>query len=159
MDIEVDVSSLERMAARYRGVAPIVVAEMRAAMQRSVLLVERSAKQVVPVDTGTLRRSITHEVQATGGMVVGRVGSNQPHAKIVEEGRTPGGMPPAGALLGWMGRHGIPAEMEFVIRRAVNRRKVPRPYLRPAVTVNAAAINREFAQVPARVLRTLGASS
>lgn len=146
------------MAAKYAGSGPLVVDEITKAMNRSVLSVERSAKQVVPVDTGTLRRSITHEVRPSPGMVVGRVGSNQPYAKIVEEGRTPGAMPPAGVLLGWMARKNIPAEREFLIRRAINRRKIARPYLKPAITANRAAIDREFAQVPRRVLRRLGAT-
>jgi hypothetical protein len=155
VDIDVDAASLNRMARRYLGAPAAVADELRQAMTRSVLAVEASAKRVVPVDTGHLRRAITHEVRVAGSGVVGRVGSNAPYARIVEEGRTPGAMPPAGALLGWMGRKGIPADREFVIRRAVNRRKVARPYLKPAITANAARINREFGMVPRRVMQRL----
>lgn len=156
MDIEVDVSDVLRMGARYQTVGPIVATELRTAMTRSVLQVERDAKAVAPVYTGTLRRSITHEVTAAAGGVVGKVGTNVPYAKIVEEGRTPGAMPPAGPILAWMSSKGIPAEFLFVVRRAINSRKVPRPYLKPALEKNRAAISREFALVPKRVLAKLG---
>lgn len=152
------------MATKYAGAGPIVVDEITKAMNRSVLSVERSAKQVVPVDTGTLRRSITHEVRPSPGMVVGRVGSNVPYARYVEEGRAAGSMPPPDALArdlqgGWLRRHGIPNELAFVVARAIARRGIkPRPYLKPAIKTNRMAIEREFAQVPRRVIRRLGAT-
>lgn len=145
------------MGHRYETVAPLLQREITTAMTRATLAVEAEAKRLVPVDTGNLRRSITHEVRASGGLVVGKVGSNAPYARIVEDGRTPGAMPPPGVLLGWMGRHGIPAGREFIIRRAVNRRKIPRPYLGPAVQKLIRQINAEFGQVPRRVLARLAA--
>lgn len=155
MEIEVDTHELVAMSSRYGNIGPLVAREIKASMLKATLAVERSAKQVVPKDTGNLRRSLTHEVTASGAFVVGKVGSNVPYAKVVEEGRTPGKMPPEGALLAWMGRKGIPQEREFIIRRAINSRKTPRPYLKPAITANAAAINREFAGVQKRVLARL----
>lgn len=157
MEIDVDTSQLMRMGAKYQAVAPLVAQESDRAMLRVVLSIERTGKQLVPVDTGNLRRSLTHEVTRAAGGVVGRVGSNVPYAKIIEDGRTPGSMPPQGVVLGWMSRHGIPADREYLIRRAINRRKQPRPYLKPAIERNRAAINREFGQIPARVMRRLAA--
>lgn len=163
MDIDVDTSSIARMATRYAGAGPVVVEEMRTAMNRSVLTVEASAKRVVPVDTGNLRRSITHEVTATGGGLIGKVGTNVPYARYVEEGRSAGSMPPPDALArdlqgGWLRRHGISNDLAFVVARAIARRGIrPRPYLKPAITTNRARIEREFAQVPKRVLARIGA--
>lgn len=50
----------------------------------AALMVERSAKKMVPVVTGTLRRSITHEPKKPKRKVV--VGSNVEYAPFVEMG-------------------------------------------------------------------------
>lgn len=131
----------------------VVAEELRIAMVRSAAAVERDAKANVVVDTGTLRRSIATEVLP----LEARIGSNQQHARPVEEGRRPGApMPPSGSLLGWMNRHGIPAEAEFVIRRAIARRGIPsRPYLVPALESNRRNIEREFAAAADRINKRL----
>ena len=53
-------------------------------LTRAALLVERTAKQLVPVDTGTLKRSITHEIDTN--KKIARVGSNVEYAAHVELG-------------------------------------------------------------------------
>ena len=52
-------------------------------LSKAALLVERSAKQFVPVQTGTLKRSITHEFR---GKHTVAVGSNVEYAPYVELG-------------------------------------------------------------------------
>lgn len=54
------------------------------AMNRIVLTVERAAKKRTPVDTGTLRRSITHRVESSGER--GVVGTNIEYSRFVHEG-------------------------------------------------------------------------
>ena len=56
--------------------------ETRKALLKACIMVEGDAKILVPVDTGRLRSSITHEVEKT----VGRVGTNVEYAKHVEFG-------------------------------------------------------------------------
>lgn len=58
--------------------------DMQEAMTRIVLTVEGKAKRVTPVDTGTLRRSITHRVESAGER--GVVGTNVEYAPFVHEG-------------------------------------------------------------------------
>lgn len=65
-------------------------------------------------------------------------------------------MPPSGALLGWMRRHGIPAEQEYIIRKRIATRGIaPRPYLVPALDENEPAIQREFDLAADRALAEL----
>lgn len=52
------------------------------ALEASALLVEGTAKNLAPVDTGNLRNSITHEVEGQEA----RVGSALEYAKFVELG-------------------------------------------------------------------------
>jgi hypothetical protein len=63
----------------------------------------------------------------------GEVLATAPQSIFVERGRRAlRRMPPRGALIGWMARHGIPASREFVIRRAIGRRGIQaRPFMAP----------------------------
>jgi hypothetical protein len=85
-----------------------------------------------PVDTGALRRSIVYRTRSFGGRVSGTVYSTASDVLVrtVEEGRRAGAkMPPAGRLLGWMLRKGIPAEKEFVVRRGIGERGIPGKFM------------------------------
>lgn len=60
--------------------------ERMKAMRKAVLMVERRAKQIVPVDTHRLQRDISHEVEEKDNKIFGRVGTNVEYAKYVEFG-------------------------------------------------------------------------
>lgn len=55
-------------------------------VRRLCVQVEAAAKRSCPVDTGRLRSSISHEVNAEGGSIVGTIGTNVDYAKYVELG-------------------------------------------------------------------------
>ncbi|SHK42251.1 HK97 gp10 family phage protein [Desulforamulus aeronauticus] len=54
------------------------------AVQEVCLIVEADAKLNCPVETGTLRRSITHAVESDENKTVGSVGSNVEYAYWAE---------------------------------------------------------------------------
>lgn len=149
MDITVDTSQLEAMARRYAGARPIVEAETRNAMNRATVIVQGTARQLVPVDTGRLRASIATEIRGTGGGVVGVVGSNVKYARIVEEGRGP--VVAKGRAL----RFEIGGQIIF--RKSVGPAK-GKPYLRPALQRNRARIGREFDTALKRIMARIGVS-
>lgn len=153
MDMEFDFLTVNRMGQTYAGGSQIVLEETRTGITRAVIQIEADAKRMVPTDTHTLQRSLTHEVTTQGQNVTGRAGTNLTYAPVVEKGRSAGAaMPPQGALLGWMRRHGIDASAEFVVRRAIGRRGTrPRPYLKPALDKNRPAITREMTAVLKRI--------
>lgn len=154
-EIVVDARPFAALATRAEAAQPVVLDEMRTAMERSALAVQRRAMALAPVDTGTLRRSITRQVTPLHG----RVGTNVPYAREVEFGRKPRGpLPAKGELIGWMRRKGIDVELEFVIRRAIAKRGTrAQPYLNPALEEHRAAIGREFALAADRAaIRILG---
>lgn len=104
------------------------------------------------VDTGGLRDSIAAEISGRRGLQTLVVGPDQAHAAqaaAIEFGRQAGSrMPPQGVLLPWMERHGIPAEAEFVVRRAIATRGWPPfPFAAPALDQQRAAIDEAFAHV------------
>ncbi len=158
MDMDIDAGDIERFAARTAKADRIVRDEMVAGMKRSTLHVEGRAKRHVPVDTGHLRRSLTSQVKPFSGGVRGLVGTNVPYAQAVEKGRRAGApMPPRGALLGWIRRHGGNVDAEFVIRRAISRRGIKsRPYLSRALKEMRPTIRVEFRRVAKRIAQRVG---
>jgi hypothetical protein len=99
----------------------VVDPPIRRFLTRSALTMEAEMKRRVRVDTGHGRRSITHQVDRRRA----RVGTNVAYLEVMARGRKPGRrMPPPGVLLGWMRRHGIPADREFVVRRAIGRKGI-----------------------------------
>lgn len=167
----IDASEIYDLARNCDAAARLVPQEMLRAMTRSVIDVEGDARRIVNTeakDTGNLARSLTHEAKPTGFGVVGRVGSNLPYSEVVHEGREPGGFPPPGVLLGWMGRRGIPLgrpptdkfpyySIEYLVARKINSRKGKAiKFFDRALAAKRAAIDREFAQVPKRILAKLG---
>jgi HK97 gp10 family phage protein len=82
MDIRIDgLNDLEeRLESLLGGEA------LKKAMGNACALVERSAKQKAPKDTGALRRSITSEVREEGGEVIGVVFTPLEYAPYVEYG-------------------------------------------------------------------------
>lgn len=117
--IELHITGLEHVLSKlhpslYRPALTLLLKD-------AALHAERTAREGAPKDTSALARSITSEVKGTSA----RVYSTLAYASVMEEGRRPGArMPPPQALLGWLGRHGIPASFAFVVARAIGRRGI-----------------------------------
>lgn len=114
----VQIEGLEELQARLSKAPKLLEGAMRDGMKQATLLVERGAKERVPVDTGRLRSSITSEVQSIGSSVRGVVGSNVVYAPYVELGTRPH-WPPISALETWARRHGMSA---YVVARTIAAR-------------------------------------
>ena len=99
-------------------------------LQGVLKLIRDDVRAFAPSDLGTFRKSIVYRTTVRRQTeVTGEVYSNDPNTPkvaVIEYGRTPGKkMPPKGALLGWMSRHGIDPRFEFVIRRNIARDGIP----------------------------------
>jgi len=87
------------------------------------IIVERRARQIVHRKTGSLARSITHEVKGK----IGRVGTNLLHGPWVELGTRPHKIKPRSKkALFW-------EDLEHPIRSAMHPGARAYPYLRPAL--------------------------
>lgn len=153
--VAIDLGDVTALAARFAGAPAVLEAESLVAMQRSTIAIQGDAREAAPVDTGLLRNSIAAEAMPW----FGTVGTNVAYAEAVHEGRRPGApMPPQGALLPWMERHGLAAKLEFAIRRGIARRGIPaRRFLADALRANLGTVEREFQAAAARfVARVLG---
>jgi hypothetical protein len=157
MTIRIDLSEIHALGARLSDLAPALRTETARTMHRVVLEGEARAKRGVSVDTGHYRRSITSDVRVAPRAIIGQFGSNVPYAPVRELGRRPGArMPPPGALRGWMRRHGIPLELEFVLRRRIGRRGTKAEHtFRDTLKDLRPLAEREFMQMKPRLIAAL----
>ncbi len=109
--------------------------KIKAAMYKSCALVERTAKQTAPKDTGALRNSIQSEVQETGGEITGVVFTPLEYAPYVEYG-TGLFAEENGRKTPWI------YEDEKTGEQIFTRGQKPQPFLRPALFENKEQITK-----------------
>ncbi len=158
---------LERLEAEIEDAA-------RRTMEKAVLMVQAEAQRRAPVDTGTLRRSITGQVRPLGAQpagslsarkvgnafpgqkvgLVGTVGTKLNYGAAVEYGRKPGKRPPTAALKGWARRKtGDERNAYRIAKRIGERGTSPQPYLEPALEAKRGEIRRMFERELGNVLK------
>jgi HK97 gp10 family phage protein len=150
LEVELNVRDLQKAQAKMEQMAEDVTGTpMVNAVRDAVLIIQRSAKQNAPVDTGRLRSSIVPEIRARERSVTGIVGSNVMYAPYVEFGTRPH-WPPRSALEVWARRHGTTA---YLVARAISRRgtKAVR-FLQRAVEDNERRIHQVFERAGRRIL-------
>lgn len=76
---------LMRQLNKLGNISPVV----EKAMRKETLRVQRTAIMLCPVNHGELRQTIKTKVEATEGMIVGTVYTNNKHAAFVELGTGP----------------------------------------------------------------------
>lgn len=80
----IEFKGLDNVLKAIDGVAD--TSDLESAIGKACALVERSAKQNAPKDTGALRNSITSRVEKSGGDIVGVVYTPLEYAPYVEYG-------------------------------------------------------------------------
>lgn len=99
------------------------------AVETWALMVESTAKELAPVDTGQLRASINSEARRVGeNLLKAFIGSNVPHAPYIEEGRGPITASGDGVL------H-FTIDGEEIFAKSVSAAEA-QPFLEPAVTAH-----------------------
>lgn len=82
-----DGESPEELAAQFEAFDEALHERLIEAWETLVLLIESTAKKLVPVDTGNLRSSISSDVTVESGTIVGVVGTNVEYSVFIEYGR------------------------------------------------------------------------
>ena len=103
-------------------------------MGKACALVERSAKQKAPKDTGALRRSITSKVTGEGSDIVGTVYTPLEYAPYVEYG--------TGLFAEEGGRQDSWAYVDDKGEGHITSGQKPQPFMRPALDENRENIKR-----------------
>lgn len=91
MSISIEVEGLDAIEEALTSVAENLIPSAAEGMEKGLAMVERNAKQIVPVATGELRNSIRSEVRELATSVTGEVGSHSEYAVYVEMGTGPVG--------------------------------------------------------------------
>jgi hypothetical protein len=158
MSFQIEFLGLDEFTALMRKGPEIVKEEMLTGINRLTLQGQAISQKEAPFDTGNLRRSITtQKATFAGGEARGSWGTNVPYAKFAEDGRSAGKMPPAGALLGWMGRHGADAKAEFIIRRAIGRKGTTgKKYMEKGRQQIEPKVQAEFRAIALRIIARMG---
>jgi len=86
MAYEVILKGFNTLANGLNNAKTVIDNANKAMMEKATLMVQAEAKVLSPVDTGTLRRSITRKVEQNNGMYIGRVGTNIKYAPYQEYG-------------------------------------------------------------------------
>ena len=133
MRIDFDIENLDAVlnAIEDIGNGP----KMRAALGKACALVERSAKEKAPKDTGALRRSITSKVTQENGELVGIVYTPLEYAPYVEHGTGKFAEDGGGRQTPWTYQDD---KGDFHTTRG----QKPRPFMRPALNENREEIVR-----------------
>lgn len=114
--VEIRIEGAERIKAKA---GPQLFAKaVRNFLGKSALVIERRAKELTPVDTGRLRASFSHSLDAAQVPLWARVGSSVKYAPFVENDTRPH-FPPLSAIEGWAHRHGM---IPFLVARAISKR-------------------------------------
>lgn len=117
------------------------------ALLKVASMILKDAKKFAPHRTGALRRSGRIIMKGPKEAIVafGGKGTGVDYAPFVEFGRAPGRQPPVREIAAWANARTGSDQNAFVIARSIARQGVaPRPFLRPAVIKNRAAINAVF---------------
>lgn len=131
---------------KFEGVENIILnienigdtSSVEKSMQLACALVERSAKQKAPKDTGALRNSITSKVETDSEGVKGIVYTPLEYAPYIEYGTGLFAEAGNGRKSGWI------YEDEKTGEKIFTRGQKPQPYLRPALYENREKIKKVF---------------
>lgn len=131
--MSIEIEGLEEILERLDGLAD--PQHYKAAMGKACALVERSAKQNAPKDTGALRRSITSRVEVGNDSVTGVVFTPLEYAPYVEYG--------TGLFAEKGGRTDVPwnyQDDQGEWHSTSGQR--PQPFMKPALNENREQIKR-----------------
>ncbi len=130
--LRIEIKGLEELKKKLTG-SRLLSGPMRKGMERIGQAGELIAKREVPVDTGTLRRGQTHQVDKKDPPEFVHIGSDLQYARFVHgdfderKRRTRPHFPSASALEGWARRHGVPL---WPLLKGIAKRGTPfNPYL------------------------------
>jgi HK97 gp10 family phage protein len=147
----VDIEGIEELEKKLGGLAK-AMPQFERTMVRVINMIRDSARAAVPVDTGTLRRSIIGEIETSRDNVVGTVGPTEPYGAPVEFGTRPH-FPPVDALKRWAEKRGM---NPWAVALAISRKGTkPRPYLIPSFEKHRDDVLIEFKNAIDYLLETL----
>lgn len=137
MKLDFEITNLDMV---IRDIEEALTDDLRPGLEKACALVERTAKEKAPKDTGALRRSITSEVREENGDLIGVVFTPLEYAPYVEYGT-------GKWAEGGNGRKDVPWSYEDDEGEwHTTYGQKPQPFMRPALNENREKILRLLAR-------------
>lgn len=147
----IEVKGLNELASKLASLTD--KKEYKRVLGQSLTIVERSAKEKCPVDTGTLRRNITSDVKVENDLIIGEVFTTLNYAPFVEYGT--GDFAENGD-----GRSDTPWRYKDAEGNwHTTYGQEPQPFMRPALQENLTKIENKFKQEVDNIVERKGTSS
>lgn len=156
-DLSLKLQGVEALQQALAQAPAVVQQELGVFMHGVVQHMRSEVIDNTPAAFGTLRASISGEVQSMASGMLGIVGTPQPYAVPVELGTKPH-MPPVQPLQDWVrqklglsGKEG--RSVAFAIARKISKKGTKGHFMfRDAFEANAAEVQRQFDQTVSRIV-------
>jgi len=148
---EIQVKGLDELNKKLDSISEEKLsAQMKRTMYVVTTTLKTKARQLVPVFTGALRRSIREEVKYSNRETVGKVQATEPYAKGVEFGTKPHYVSPV-AIGRWARSKGI---NPYALSKAISRKGTKaHPFMVPAFEQTKDKLVRAFEETINHLLR------
>lgn len=152
LSVEWAANDPEEFAEKLEELESVMEEKIVDAMEEAVLLVEASAKENAPVDSGRLRSRIASEVVRIGSDTVkGLIGTDVEYAPFVEFGTA------SHTITADSGYLHFTVDGEEVFAKSVQHPGTePQPFLRPAIEQHRADIRQIFADAVEEAIDEVG---
>ncbi len=154
-----EVQGLDKLNDSFQRAPQITMKHLTLAMNKSLVKLQATAKELAPVDTNRLRNSILiSPAVVTGNTITGSVGTNVTYSVFQEAGTGIYGplgrpiTPKTKKVLAWQGKGG-----DWHYAKQVKGVR-PKYYMKGSLEQNTEAVNGYFAQASDDIVAELGGS-
>jgi len=151
-----DIQGMNKLQAAFQRSPQLTMSKLTTAMNKSLVRLKATAKELVPVDNGTLRGSILIDpLQISGNTIIGTVGTDLNYSEYQERGTGIYGpygtpiRPKTKKVLAWQ-KNG----KRYFAKEVKGSR--PRWYMRGSLERNTNAVQGYFDTAAAEIVRELG---
>lgn len=137
--IDIEIPALGRLLDDLKEAGPYGVRQLKSALNRGAIRVQRAERLEAPRDTSNLAANIN--IIDLGPMET-MISPKANYAEAIHNGRLPGNPPPASALESWARRKGL---NPYAVAKSIGRKGTkPNPFVQRAWEAEEAAVNEEF---------------
>lgn len=137
--IEIELPGLGRLLDIVDKAGPFGITQLKRALNRGAIILQRAERQEAPRDTSNLANMIS--IIDVGSMEV-MISPRANYAEAIHNGRLPGNPPPASALESWARRKGL---NPYAVSKSIGQKGTkPNPFVARALDDSQNAINDEF---------------
>lgn len=137
--IDIEIPGLGRLLDTFREAGDYGVTQLKRALNRGAILVQRAERLEAPRDTSNLAANIN--IIDLGPMET-MISPKANYAEAIHRGRLPGSAPPVSALESWARRKGINV---YAVQKSIQRKGTkPNPFVARAWDAIQDNVNDEF---------------